>query len=84
MELIWAGVAAIVAGMWVALRYLATLPFAPECPICRSVTHQRVRASAFDRMAARAVAADTRECPRCGWSGRMRWRVATEQVGPGT
>jgi hypothetical protein len=62
-----------------AAQYLVALPFAPECPACRGVTAHPPRTSALDRLLARG-GADARRCPRCGWSGRMRWRLAAERV----
>ena len=60
-------------------HHLSALPYAPECPTCRCVTAQPSRLSPLDRVLARG-GADVRHCPRCGWTGRMRWRLATERV----
>lgn len=60
-------------------HHLGALPYAPECPTCRCVTSQPPRLSRLDRVLARG-GADARHCPRCGWTGRMRWRLATERV----
>ena len=62
-----------------AVQYLVALPFAPECPECRGVTAHPPRTSTLDRLLARG-GADTRHCPRCGWNGRMRWRLAEERA----
>lgn len=64
-----------------AAQYLARLPVAPQCPACRSVTGQPAHASGADRLLARLGGAAARQCPRCGWSGRMRWRLAPEHAG---
>ncbi len=65
-----------------AAHLLVRLPYAPECPTCRSVTAQPVRTTHFDRMLAhRGVS--LRSCPRCGWAGRMRWRLAEERARTG-
>ena len=65
-----------------AAHCLVRLPFAPECPTCRSVTAQPVHTSRFDRLLARSGVA-FRSCPRCGWAGRMRWRLAEEHARAG-
>ena len=64
------------------VHYLARLPYAPACPACRAVTAGRMRPRALDRLLAWCGAA-ARDCPRCGWSGRMRWRLALQRV-PGS
>jgi hypothetical protein len=74
----------IVAGMLLGTsayvtHQLASLPYAPECPACRGVTSHGVRLSRMDRLLARS-GADLRHCARCGWNGRMRWRLAEERV----
>ena len=61
---------------------LVRLPYAPECPTCRCVTAQPVRATRFDRLLARN-GVSFRSCPRCGWAGRMRWRLAEERARAG-
>lgn len=63
-----------------AAHVLHTLPDAPECPCCRRITAQRMNPSPMDRLLARLGGADTRHCARCGWSGHMRWRLATEHA----
>ena len=66
-----------------AVRWLAHLPAAPECPRCRAVTGQRGTTRAFDRFCAALSATPVRRCPRCGWAGRMRWHMARERIPPG-
>jgi hypothetical protein len=70
----------LMAASYLAVHYLVGLPYAPECPTCKCVTSQRMRAGRLDRLFAHLGGADARHCPRCGWSGRMRWRLATERV----
>jgi hypothetical protein len=83
--------AAVAALAWVALaaalfipllghQYVAHLPYAPECPRCRSVTAQLPPASAADRVLAALAGAFARTCSRCGWAGRMRWRLSPRRV----
>lgn len=73
------GLITLLVGLTLAAQHLSALPYAPECPTCRGVTAQSVRLSHVDRMLARR-GADARQCPRCGWTGRMRWRLAEERV----
>ena len=80
MMLMWLALTLAVALPLAAHHYLARLPYAPECPACTCVTSQRVRTGRVDRLFAHLGGADARHCPRCGWSGRMRWRLATERV----
>jgi hypothetical protein len=61
------------AAVWV---HLANLPVAPACPHCRSVTDQPRHATVLDRLFGAVANAVARECPRCGWAGRMKWRLA--------
>ncbi len=71
---------AVLAPLGVA-HYLARLPYAPECPHCRAVTGQPARREGWlDRVAAMAAATPVRTCARCGWAGRMRWRLAAERA----
>lgn len=72
--------AVLLGASWLMANYLWSLPYAPDCPTCRSVTSQPVRTSRVDRLLARGASVSARNCPRCGWSGRMRWRLATERV----
>jgi hypothetical protein len=73
------GLVLLLGAVTLAAHHLNALPYAPECPTCRCVTGQSTRLSRLDRMLARG-GADVRLCPRCGWSGRMRWRLAAERV----
>jgi hypothetical protein len=78
--LMWIGVfLMMLAASGYAAHQLTSLPYAPECPECRGVTSQRMRLSRVDRVLARG-GADARHCPRCGWTGRMRWRLAAERA----
>ncbi|HEU0302031.1 MAG TPA: hypothetical protein VFR37_21425 [Longimicrobium sp.] len=65
-----------------AAHHLVHLPYAPECPTCRSVTAQPGHTTRVDRMLARS-GVSFRSCPRCGWAGRMRWRLAEERARTG-
>ena len=58
------------------VRQLASLPYAPACPVCHGMTTHSAHPSRMDRVLARCGGADHRHCPRCGWTGRMRWRLA--------
>jgi Zn ribbon nucleic-acid-binding protein len=60
--------------------YLQRLPFAPDCPTCRAVTRQAGDGVLADRWVMAAVAIAHRECTRCGWRGRMRWRWAPTRI----
>jgi len=57
-------------------RQLVRLPYAPQCPRCRRVTADDPSLLAADRLWAFAMATPVRRCGACGWSGRMRWRLA--------
>jgi hypothetical protein len=74
---VWAVLAVALIASYVAVRYVAALPEAPVCPTCRAVTGQPGRTTGLDRALARLGGA-ARECPRCGWAGRMRWRLAPQ------
>jgi hypothetical protein len=69
-----------VAIPWTASHYLARLPYAPECPCCRTVTSAPRRVGWIDRACAVLAATPVRSCARCGWAGRMRWRLAVERA----
>ncbi len=71
---------AVVAAPGLAALYLARLPFAPECPSCRAVTSPHRGRSAVDRLVAMAAATPVRKCARCGWAGRMRWKLAPQRA----
>lgn len=77
---LWTGAGVLAAASLLALHYLVGLPYAPECPTCRGVTARPPRTTAVDRFLARCSGADARHCQRCGWRGRMRWRLAEERV----
>lgn len=70
----------LLGASWLAAHYLWHLPYAPDCPACKCVTGQPPRISRVDGLLARGGSVSTRHCPRCGWSGRMRWRLAEERV----
>ncbi|WP_420125822.1 hypothetical protein [Longimicrobium sp.] len=72
--------AVLLGASWLAANYLWSLPYAPECPTCKRMTSQTTRTSHVDRLLARASSVSVRHCLRCGWSGRMRWRLAAERV----
>lgn len=74
--LVWGVVLlALAAPVW-AVHYLHHLPYAPECPRCRGVTDQGGHGAPLDRVLAQVAATVRRRCRRCGWAGRMRWRLA--------
>lgn len=79
---VWAVLAVCLIASYVAVRYVAALPDAPVCPACRAVTGQPGRTTGLDRALARLGGA-ARECPRCGWAGRMRWRLAPQRADGG-
>lgn len=78
MLLMWMGVIAVLLLGWTAwaAHQLESLPYAPECPDCRGVTTHRLRLSRMDHLFTSLGGADNRHCARCGWNGRMRWRLA--------
>jgi hypothetical protein len=64
-----------------AALYLGRLPYAPECPHCRAVTSgARGGGTRLDRLCALAAATPVRSCARCGWAGRMRWKLAPQRA----
>ena len=65
---------------WMAAHYLARLPYAPECPRCKAVTGQPERLGVVDRVISVLAATPVRHCGRCGWAGRMRWKLAAERA----
>lgn len=65
---------------WAAAHYVARLPYAPECPLCGAVTADPVHAGVLDRVCAVVATTPVRRCARCGWAGRMRWRLAAERA----
>jgi len=60
-------------------RYLWRLPEAPACPECRAVTLAAASRAGWVPLS-RVVPVTVRECSRCGWRGRMRWRWARSEV----
>jgi hypothetical protein len=81
--MLWIGfvlLVAVMAAPWVVTHYLGRLPYAPECPHCNAVTGQRPAQGAFERAYEALTASAVRSCTRCGWAGRMRWRLAPERV----
>jgi hypothetical protein len=83
--MVWIGFVLLIAIMavpWVLTRYLGRLPYAPECPHCQTVTvtGQRRAHGTLDRACEALTATAVRTCTRCGWAGRMRWRLAPERV----
>ena len=82
--MLWIGFVLLIVVMavpWVLTRYLGRLPYAPECPHCHTVTTgQRPARGAFERAYEALTASAVRSCTRCGWAGRMRWRLAPERV----
>jgi hypothetical protein len=77
MIVVMAGILAVVP--LVLGQYVHRLPWAPECPHCHTVT-QAAHAGLFDRLCALVAATPVRHCARCGWAGRMRWRLAHERA----
>ena len=71
---------AAVAAPALAALYLARLPYAPECPCCRAVTSPRRGHGLLDRLGLLASATPVRNCARCGWAGRMRWKLAPQRA----
>ena len=73
-------VLAALAAPFLARHYLTRLPYAPECPHCRAVTSAHSGLGALDRICAVAAATPVRSCARCGWAGRMRWKLAPQRA----
>jgi hypothetical protein len=71
---------AVVAAPALAALYLARLPYAPECPCCRAVTTPPQGRGVLDRLGLLAAATPVRSCARCGWAGRMRWKLAPQRA----
>jgi hypothetical protein len=79
MSVIWlASFAVSLAAPFLLIHYLRRLPFAPACPQCRGVTVGGAAAAPLDRLCAALAHVAVRSCRRCGWQGRMRWRLAPE------
>lgn len=62
-------------------QYLERLPEAPACPDCRAVTRSAAGNLAANLLFAGFLDTAVRECVRCGWKGRMRWRWEPERAG---
>ncbi len=79
MSVIWlAAFVVALAAPLLLFHYLHRLPFAPTCPQCRGVTSEGARMAAMDRLCGAVAHVGMRSCRRCGWQGRMRWRLAPE------
>jgi hypothetical protein len=77
----WMLAVAALTAPFAVVHYLNRLPYAPECPHCRAVTAQAAQVPGWcDRACAAIAATPVRSCTRCGWSGRMRWRWATQHA----
>ena len=77
-----AAVVLVIAALVLGGLYLRALPEAPACPGCAAVT----RVAAGDRLAPflhEARVSAVRECTRCGWRGRRRWKWAPRRVSRG-
>lgn len=61
-------------------RYLERLPEAPACPSCRTVTRDAGTDGWAAHLAPVLLVTIVRECSRCGWKGRMRWRWAERRA----
>lgn len=62
-------------------RYVWGLPEAPSCPTCCMVTRAAVVDDLMPDFLLTSVSVTAvRECTRCGWHGRMRWRWAVRRV----
>jgi len=86
MELLLIGVLLVAGAMaspWLLARWVGRLPYAPECPHCQTVTvtGRRRAHGPLDRVYEALTETAVRTCTRCGWAGRMRWRLAPERVG---
>jgi hypothetical protein len=80
IPLLWAATAAaVVATLW-AVVHLTHLPVAPRCPDCRATTRENAATTTLDRLFGEVGHASARECTRCGWAGRMRWRLAVRRT----
>lgn len=70
----------VITVVWMLSRYVGRLPYAPECPHCWAITGQRPAHGWPEYLCERLTATAVRTCARCGWAGRMRWRLAPERV----
>ena len=79
MSVIWLSAFVVaLAAPFLLIHYLHRLPFAPACPQCRGVTVEGTLMVAMDRLYSAVAHVGVRSCRRCGWQGRMRWRLAPE------
>jgi hypothetical protein len=78
--LAWVVVAALLFAPILGVQYVAQLPYAPQCPRCRSVTGQVGAPGAFDRVLGLLAGVLARSCTQCGWVGRMRWRLSPNRL----
>lgn len=78
--LVWVAVVAALFTPLLGYHYVMHLPYAPECPRCRNVTAQVGAPSRADRVLAMIAGAFARSCTRCGWAGRMRWRLSPRRL----
>ena len=70
-----------VAAPGVLTLYGGRLRCARRCPHCHTVTGQLPPRGPLERAYGALTASAVRSCTRCGWAGRMRWRLAPERVG---
>jgi hypothetical protein len=81
-ELLLALAFGVVFALLPALRMFAgRLPIAPACPDCRAVTCESGGILLLDRALTYVSMTSSRACTRCGWHGRMRWRLAADRAG---
>lgn len=80
MVMVWMMAATMAVLPFLFLQHVKALPPAPACPHCRSVTAQRSVPAVWDRLYALVSATPVRRCARCGWAGRMRWRLAPQRA----
>lgn len=69
----------VIATPVLAALYLRTLPEAPACPGCSAVTRIASQ-DRFGHLLREMRVSAVRECTRCGWRGRMRWRWAPRRI----
>jgi hypothetical protein len=69
-------VALLIATPLLVDRFLRALPIAPACPTCRSVVSEVGLHFTLEAVIPAMSRTFVGECARCGWRGRMRWRLA--------
>jgi hypothetical protein len=80
-ELLFAFGIVIAVALLPAVRLLTgRLPVAPACPACRAVTAEGGGSWPFERALTQLSMTSLRSCARCGWNGRMRWRLAADRA----